>query len=119
MVKRNEVANVEQADTASTETVLNGEVINPVKIPPVGERKHKATFASDNRNGGYMIRVEGPNADAFSKREVPVTRYDGTETVEKCEKLIWKGADSESGKPIALYKFVAHKRAEKANAVSF
>lgn len=69
-------------------------------------RKHKATYATDKRKGGYLIRVEGPHASAFSKRTVPVTRRDGTESEETIDRLIWSGLDSESGQPVALYTFI-------------
>lgn len=117
MAKKNEVV---VAETANTE-VAQGEVLAPEKaIPPASERKHRASFASDNRKGGYMIRVEGPNATAFANRKVPVTRFDGTETVEETKGLIWSGMDKETGKPVALYKFVAHPRVKAAtDEVSF
>lgn len=72
------------------------------------KRKHKATFATDKRNPGqYLIRIEGPTASAFAGREVPVTRKDDTETIERLTKCIWSGVDDNSGKPVALYKFEA------------
>lgn len=68
-------------------------------------RKHKATYATDKRNGGYLIRVEGPECNRFSSREVPVTMRNGDEHKEKLTSLVWTGVDKESGKPVALYRF--------------
>ena len=68
-------------------------------------RKHRATYARDNRNGGYLIRVEGPSAAKFAGRDVPVTLRDGGEQPEKLKGLIWSGNDKENGKPVALYSF--------------
>lgn len=121
-MSKNEVKHTEgskPADQAQT-TALSGEVLNPQPpIPPKSARQHKATFASDNLKGGYMVRVEGPNSGAFAKREVPVERFDGTETTIKLDKLVWTGVDKITGKPVTLYKFIAHPRAEKADAISF
>lgn len=113
---KNEVASTE---AAPAEEVKSGEVIAPTKIAPAGERRHRATFASDNRKGGYMIRVEGPDCGKFAKKQVPVTRYDGTESVETLQNLIWQGPDAETGKPVALYKFVAHPRVKDDDGVAF
>lgn len=113
----NSVENVHTDENG--QIVHQGEVTAPAKIAPVGERRHRATFATDNRKGGYMIRVEGPDASKFAKKQVPVTRYDGTETVETLQGMIWSGLDIESGKPIALYKFVAHPRTKTDDGVSF
>lgn len=75
-----------------------------------GERAHKATYARDKRKGGYLIRVQGPHAALFAGREVPVTRKDDTESMEKLVAMIWSGTDTETGKPVALYSFVAKPR---------
>lgn len=80
------------------------------------ERKHRATFARDKRKGGFIVRVEGPNANAFSHREVPVTKKDGSETPVTLTDLIWTGADRDSGKPIALYGMVPTERNEVEDA---
>jgi len=72
---------------------------------PKAERLHKATYATDKRKGGYLVRVEGPSAAQFAGREVPVTQKGGDEHMEMLAKLIWSGADKESGKPCALYSF--------------
>jgi hypothetical protein len=68
-------------------------------------RQHKATYSTDKRKGGYIVRVEGPNAARFAGREVPVNTKDGVEHMEKLIKLIWTGNDKETGKPVALYSF--------------
>lgn len=79
------------------------------------KRQHKATFARDKRNpGGYLVRVIGPNAAAFAGREVPVTRKDDSESLEKLEMAIWAGTDEETGKPVALYRFVSRERQDDA-----
>lgn len=80
-------------------------------------RLHKATFATDKRNpGGYLIRIIGPTAAAFAGREVPVTRKDDTESVEKLTTCIWAGMDEETGRPVALYRFESRPRDEDAEA---
>jgi len=79
------------------------------------KRNHRATYSTDKRNGGYLVRVEGPNASAFVGREVPVITKDGQEHMETLERLIWTGIDTESGKPVSLYKFVSKPR-EKVQA---
>lgn len=77
-------------------------------------RAHKATYATDKRNGGYLIRVQGPNASAFIGREIPVTTKSGDEHNEKLIRLIWSGTDD--GKisgytgPCALYAFESKPR---------
>ena len=77
------------------------------------ERKHRATYARDNRNGGYLIRVAGPYPEKFAGREVPVTMKSGKEHVEKLGKLIWTGADQETGQRVALYAFEAKPREQE------
>lgn len=69
------------------------------------KRLHKATYAADKRKGGYLIRVSGPNAERFVGRDVPVTRRDGTEDMEKLTRLVWVGTDRETGEKVALYGF--------------
>jgi len=69
------------------------------------KRKHKATYAKDKRKGGYLIRVQGENSNAFAKREVPVTLRDGTEHIEKLLTLVWTGKDEASGENVTLYTF--------------
>jgi len=70
------------------------------------ERQHKATYARDKRKGGYLIRVEGPYANRFAKRVVPVTRKNNSESEEEIDQLVWSGKDKETGKPVALYTFI-------------
>lgn len=80
------------------------------------KRRHSATYATDKRSGGYLVRVIGPDASRFVGREVPVTTKDGKEHMEKLERLIWAGPDKDpqtgqpTGKNAALYKFVAKPR---------
>lgn len=71
-------------------------------------RQHHATFARDKRRGGYMVRVEGPNANRFAGRVVPVSMKDGQETQAELDVLIWSGPDKQSGKLTALYSVVPH-----------
>lgn len=90
---------------------------------PKGEgatvRLHKATYATDKRAGGYLIRVAGPNAERFVGREVPVTMKSGDEHTEKLVRLIWTGIDTESGERVALYKFEAKPRVEDTEVTEF
>lgn len=88
------------------------------KAPATG-RLHKATYASNKREGGYLIRVAGPTAGAFAGREVPVTRRDGSESTEKLTGLIWTGIDDESGEKVALYHFEARPREEVLDDLPF
>ena len=82
------------------------------------KREHKATYAKDKRNGGYLIRVIGPHANMFAGREVPVVRKDDSETMETLESVIWAGTDEETGRPVALYKFLAKQR-DDADVIPF
>lgn len=72
---------------------------------PAKGRAHVATYARDKRNGGYIVRVQGPNANRFAGRTVPVTRRDRSETQEELDRLVWSGKDNESAEPVALYTF--------------
>lgn len=74
--------------------------------------QHKATYARDKKKGGYLVRVIGPHAAAFAGRKVPVTRKDDTQETETLDALIWSGNDDETGKPCALYSFVAKPKEE-------
>ena len=76
------------------------------------KRTHRATYARDKRNGGYLIRVEGPHSNAFAGRDVPVTRRDYSESPEKLDALIWSGTDEETDKPVSLYTFVPKPKEE-------
>jgi len=86
-------------DGSVTET-LPGE-----RIAPKGERKHRASYASDKRSGGYNVRVVGPYPDRFLDRDVPVTRKDGTESVEHLTRILWSGLDNDTGEKVCLYAF--------------
>lgn len=66
---------------------------------------HRATYAADKRNGGYLIRVQGPYSNRFAGREVPVTLKSGEVKPEHLEKVIWTGKDEETGQPVTLYSF--------------
>lgn len=77
---------------------------------PSAGRQHVATYSRDKRKGGYIVRVEGPNAASFAGREVPVTMRDRSEHAEKLTGLIWSGVDNETGKPVALYTFESRPR---------
>ena len=72
------------------------------------KRQHKATWARDNRNGGYLVRVEGPYANRFARRQVPVTKRDGTESTEQLLDLIWSGQDQQTSAHVALYGYEPH-----------
>lgn len=82
-------------------------------------RQHKATYSRDKRNGGYLVRVQGPNANRFAGREVPVTRKDDSEDIEKLDSLVWAGKDKDSGMPVALYSFIAKPRDELQDDLPF
>jgi len=83
------------------------------------DRKHKATYATDKRAGGYLIRVAGPNAEVFAGREVPVNTRDGQEHMEKLIRLIWTGHDLETNEKVALYKFESRPRAGSQDDIPF
>jgi hypothetical protein len=86
----------------------------PISGTPQPERKHRATYATDKKKGGYLIRVTGPWAEQFAGRTVPVTTKAGTEHEETLSRLLWTGKDTETGDNVALYTFVAKPReAEK------
>jgi hypothetical protein len=80
--------------------------------------QHRATYASDKRNGGYLVRVVGPYANRFAGREVPVTLRLGGVQPEMLERLIWSGVDQETKQPVALYKFRS-RPAEKGEEIEF
>ena len=82
-----------------------GRKLHAVEPVTPAQRQHRATYANDKRNGGYIVRVEGPHASKFAKRIIPVTRKDNSESMEELEMLIWSGVDQENGKPVSLYKF--------------
>lgn len=86
-------------------------------------RLHKATYARDKKNGGYLIRVAGPYAAQFAGRNVPVNTIDGGEHDEKLTKLVWSGIEQSSefggkvGEPVALYTFEAKPKEPEQEAV--
>lgn len=82
--------------------------------PATPPRAHRATYSTDKKKGGYIVRVEGPHAAMFAGRAVPVTRRDNSENMEQLDKLLWTGTDEESGKPVALYSFVSKPRDKDA-----
>ena len=77
------------------------------------KRAHRATYASDKKTGGWLVRVTGLYPEKFAGREVPVTTRDGEEHYEKLERLLWTGTDNETGEPVALYRFEAKPRVEE------
>lgn len=83
------------------------------------KREHRATYARDKRNGGYIIRIEGPNAAKFAGRTVPVTKKDGDESDEIITALIWTGVDTETSKPVALYHFAPKPKDEIEDEIPF
>jgi hypothetical protein len=83
------------------------------------ERSHRATYSTDKRNGGYIIRVEGPKANMFAGRTVPVTlKNNKGEHEEKLIRLIWSGTDKESGALVGLYAFESKPR-EVEDSITF
>jgi hypothetical protein len=79
------------------------------------KRKHRATYATDKRKGGYLIRISGPTPEAFVGREVPVTLRDGTEHPERLTGLVWTGVDAQTQEKVALYKFESRPREKAAD----
>ena len=79
--------------------------------------KHKATYARDNRTGKYLVRLTGPHSNKFVKREVPVTRMDGSTSTELLTKVIWSGVNDDPEKgdvgPVTLYAFEARPQGEQ------
>jgi len=70
------------------------------------KRTHKASYAKDKRQGGYLIRVQGPKSNMFVGRTVPVSKKDSTDEdqIELIE-IVWSGKDDDTGAPVTLYKF--------------
>ena len=82
------------------------------------ERSHRATYSTDKKNGGYIIRVEGPKANQFAGRTVPVTlKNNKGEHEEKLTRLIWSGVDKESGANVALYAFESRPKVQEDEIV--
>ena len=74
--------------------------------------RHRATYSTDKRNGGYLVRITGEYPEKFAGREVPVSTRAGATHVEKLTRLVWSGADLETGELVALYKFESKPRDE-------
>jgi len=91
--------------------VIEGTQSIAVPVKQGAKRLHKATYARDKRNGGYLVRVIGPHANAFGGKIVPVLKRDDTESEEALEVVVWSGTDTGTptqpgtGKPVALYTF--------------
>ena len=79
----------------------------PISDQAQRQTRHRATYATDKRQGGYLIRVQGPQSNAFVGRTVPVILKAGGIQHEELERLIWTGKDEETGQPVSLYKFKA------------
>jgi len=84
------------------------------KVENVRKHIHLATYASDKRKGGYLIRIVGPFADRFAGREVPVTLKSREEHTEKLTGMIWTGTDENTSEKVALYHFESRPREEEA-----
>lgn len=91
----------------------------PRSDKPKAGRLHKATYATDKRKGGYLIRVAGPTSNAFAGRDVPVTTRDDKEHTEKLTRLIWTGIDKETGISVSLYNFESRPRDEAETETTF
>ena len=83
------------------------------------KRRHRATYATDKKKGGYLIRVSGPDAERFAGREIPVVTKANEEHMEKLVRLLWTGADGETGDKVALYTFEAKPREALEEGPSF
>lgn len=93
-------------DKSKTKDETGDEVFTPPprpEIPSKDGRSHRATYAKDKMKGGYLIRIDGPQAPKLGRRWVPVTRIDNSENMEFTMDLIWSGTDENSGKPVALF----------------
>jgi hypothetical protein len=89
------------------------DVADVKKAESVGKKpKHRATYATDKRNGGYLIRVAGPYPEKFVGREIPVDTRGGETHMEKLVALVWAGTDQETGGRVALYKFEKKERTD-------
>lgn len=85
--------------------------------------QHRATFSRDKQRGGYNIRVEGPYANRFAGREVPVTLLSGEVKKETLIGVLWAGMtepqDGTAPQPVALYDFVRAERVEFDDEIPF
>jgi hypothetical protein len=113
--------NFQHESHESREVTQNGEPLTGAIATVVksgAKRAHKATFATDKRNGGYLVRVIGPHANAFGGKIVPVVKRDDSETMEELGRVVWFGIDTGTeqqpgtGKPVALYTFIPKGRSE-------
>jgi hypothetical protein len=107
---------------SDAEILLNGDTLKvadttaPAQVNSDGKRTHRATYAADKRNGGFNIRVVGPNANEFAGETVPVETKNGEEHQEKLVRLLWAGDDTDpqtkelTGRKAALYSFEARPR---------
>lgn len=105
----------EHASAQDVAKISNQSIAVPVKEG--AKRSHKATYARDKLKGGYLVRVEGPHANMFSGKIVPVVKRDDTESREALDAIVWFGKDEETGKPVALYTFTQKPRED--NNVEF
>jgi len=83
------------------------------------KRLHRASYSRDKMKGGYVIRVEGPNASRFAGRSVPVTRKDNSESTEELDSLLWSGTDQDTHHPVALYSFKPKPKDEEVEDLPF
>jgi hypothetical protein len=88
---------------------------------------HRATWAKDRRNGGYLVRVIGPNANRFGerrvddgskdgiivRRKVPVTLKSGEQKMAELGGVVWTGKDEDTGQPVALYTHIPEQADEQ------
>jgi len=74
------------------------------------KRLHRATYSTDKRNGGYLVRIAGPYPEKWAGKDVPVTTKAGGEHEERLSRLIWVGTDRDTGEKVALYKFESKPR---------
>lgn len=103
-------------DNISGDYFKVAETTVPAQTNSDGKRTHRATYAADKRNGGFNIRVVGPNANEFAGETVPVETKNGEEHEEKLIRLLWAGDDTDpqtkelTGRKAALYSFEARPR---------
>ena len=95
--------------------------------------QHRATWARDRMNGGYNVRVVGPNANRFGERKVddgskdgvivrrtvPVTLKNGQTRDVTLGNVLWTGKDEETGQPVALYNHIPDNAAEDQQEIPF
>jgi hypothetical protein len=92
----------------------------PSEAQPAKGRTHVASYTKiRDIPFKWFIRVVGPHAGRFAGRDIPVARKDGSEETEKLIKLIWQGDDRDTGKPVAIYEFVAKPKQELDDEIPF